>query len=104
MALDQLTVTPEELETQADAVEATLATMRQSFDRVKIMFETSNQYWVGQAADSHREAYTDYLGRIEEMLNRYGEHVIDLRKMGGVYREAEQTAVKAAETLPASNL
>lgn len=102
--LGQLTVTPEELDAQATAVEAKLSVMKELFEDVNTLVSGTESYWIGMAGDAHRESYHSRMDGIQEMLRRYEEHVRDLRRMAGVYQTAEKAATFVADTLPTSQL
>lgn len=101
---DRLTVTPEELDAQASIVESKLNAVKEFFEDVKALFNGTEYYWIGAAGDAHRESYLSRTEVIETMLLRYQEHVDDLRRMAGVYRDAESLAAYVADTLPTSQL
>ncbi len=100
----QLTVTPEQLVAQSNEVRSAAGDLQDSFERMKKLVEDTRNYWKGEAADAHREGYTKNQTSIEEILDRYREHVRDLEQMAGVYREAETAAANMADELPAINL
>lgn len=100
----QLTVTPEELENQASQVSSTAKELQQSFAQIRNMVNETGNYWIGQAADAHRESYWKHQDKIDEIVARYNEHVRDLQAMAGIYREAETAATNMADELPAITL
>lgn len=100
----ELTVTPEELVAQADQVRAAADDLQDRFDRIKTLVAETENYWKGEASDAHREAYTKNQTSIDEIIARYREHVTDLEKMAGVYREAELVSTNLADELPASTI
>ncbi|MCD7981726.1 MAG: WXG100 family type VII secretion target [Clostridiales bacterium] len=105
MALEgTLKVTPEELKTQSGKVRTRIQNLESSFETMRTLISGTAAYWTGSAAEAHREDYESKKGTIEEMINRYTEHVRDLETMAGVYQEAEAQAVNLADELPASSL
>ena len=99
-----LKVDPEVLRAQSNTVENERRKMQGYFDDLKSVIEGSSGYWIGEAGDAHRKLYLSRIGKVEEMLARYQEHVRDLQIMAGVYTEAETRASAEAEALPASTL
>lgn len=97
-------VTTAELTAQAQTVSSELQTMNSLFDDLGAKLNTTEQYWIGSAGDTHRGDYRNQLKRVTEILARYTEHVNDLRQMAGVYDTAEQQASSLAEELPTSTL
>lgn len=100
----ELTVTPEELSAKAADVRGANKDLQESFERMRTLFAQTANYWKGEAAEAHREAYNKKLPSIDEILARYEEHVVDLEKMAGVYQEAEVKATNLADELVASTL
>lgn len=100
----QLTVTPEELEVQARNVNTVTDDLQESFNRIKKLIADTENYWKGDAANAHREGYHKNQESIEEIIARYREHVKDLEKMAGIYREAETAATNMADELPTITL
>lgn len=99
-----LTVSTEELQAQSGAVDTQIRQMRSNFDDLKQLVDGSAGYWVGQAGDAHRQLYHNHIAKIEEMLSRYSEHVVDLQTMAGIYVKAEEQSEGQAEGLPPSTL
>ena len=99
-----LTVTPEELTTQAEQVRSAATETKTCFEHLKNLVSETDHYWKGEAAEAHREGYYKNQTSIEEIIARYNEHVRDLEAMAGIYHEAETAAVNLADELPASTL
>lgn len=99
-----ITVTPEQLKTQARVVRGEIKQMQGLFDSLKQMVTGMEGVWKGEASNAHRESYLKKISRIEEMYRRYQEHVRDLETIAGVYERTEAKAKSAAEALPASVL
>ena len=103
-AISEITVTPEELEVQANQVRAAAKELQDCFSRMRDLVTGTENCWKGNAADAHRSGYLKNQASIDEIIARYQEHVIDLEKMAGIYREAENTAVQLVDTLQPSGL
>jgi len=99
-----LTVAPEALKAQSGAVENERKKMQACFDDLRSLIEGSSGYWIGEAGEAHRKMYLSRIGKVEGILSRYREHVVDLQVMAGVYTEAEAQAAAAGEALPPSTL
>ena len=100
----QILVSTEALVQQADVVRGELANVRESFEEMERLMTATQRFWLGDAAQSHRQLYLSKRGGIEEILRRYQEHVTDLEEMAGVYREAESAAHEVVHELPQSQL
>lgn len=105
MALEgHITVTTEELSTQASVVQTQLSYMMENFNTIKALIDGTQSYWTGTAGDVHRQLYSSKQSRMEEMFRRFQEHIRDLQTMAGIYQQAEHMAVLATDDLPASTL
>ena len=102
--IGRLLVSPQEMQSAATAVGDYVNTMEDCFSQMKTIINQSSSYWEGKASEAHRTYYEKNIDKIEEMINRYREHVRDLNEMAGVYIEAEITAKNAADELPGSTL
>lgn len=99
-----LKVTPEEMREAASTLHRHVITMNDCFGQLKNIMTGMDAYWVGEAADAHKALYVEQVPKTEEFIARCNEHVADLNAMAGVYAEAEQSAMQAAEELPISDL
>lgn len=89
------------LEARAEAVEEKIKDVRQRFDKIGETVANSRGYWEGDANDAHRREYQEYHEEIEEALSRFQENVTDLRRIAGIYREADSAAEQINRDLPA---
>lgn len=96
----QIKVSTEVLAQRADSAEQKINDVRQRFERIGQIVSQSRNYWEGDANDAHRREYQEYIDEIEEALARFQENVTDLRKIGGIYRETEETAAEISRDLP----
>jgi WXG100 family type VII secretion target len=85
----ELLVTPEQLNNKAAEVEKNVANMRTRFDNMKRLIDKSQNYWIGDAGDMHRQNYADQVENIELVLKRLAEHPEDLRAIAQTYSETE---------------
>lgn len=105
MALQgHLKVQTEALVQQAGTVRQQLIQMEKQFNELKRLINGTANFWIGEAGDHHRNIYQGNLGRIEEIIYRYQEHIIDLEQMAGVYDEAERMSEQIGDELPTSEL
>lgn len=101
---NELKVTPEQLENQANIVRGYLNDMKGAFDSLRSLVDGSNGYWIGEAAESHRKAYMNQITAIDTMFKRYQEHIADLEKIAGIHGENERKSTEFADELPISTL
>lgn len=99
--LSSLTVNPDMLRTKAAIVQGKIKEMRVSFEALENTIRKTQNYWIGEAGDAHRDFFYNHREEIEEIFKRLTEDVADLNQMAGVYTEADNEAKEMAEELPA---
>ncbi len=92
-------VDPRKLLEESRAVESTVSAIKKDFDYVRSIVNGTS-YWQGDAEKKHKKIFSDNEEDIREILKRLGEHPVDLRKMAGVYSDAEQENEQRANRLP----
>lgn len=85
-------VRPEELERTSSEFSKLVDSIERHFQRINEISGKTRGYWVGDAGDRGREGYTSYQDDISFITKRLGEHPVDLLKMAGIYKKAEQRA------------
>ena len=93
-------VTPEQLERQSDSVSRSVSRIERSFDEIENIVKGTAGYWNGEAADLFRDTAADFKEEITTMLLRMTEHIDDLKRMAGIYEEAESKAEETIQSLP----
>ncbi len=94
-------VTPERLKTQADEVSRRIIQMKRLFGELERVIGNTRSYWIGEAGNRHRQAYTERKDELETMFTRLEEHPRDLLQISGNYTQAEneiESMVSALET------
>ncbi|MCD8103793.1 MAG: WXG100 family type VII secretion target [Lachnospiraceae bacterium] len=94
-----LRVNSETLLTASSEVESQVDSMRKQFDQVNEIVNRSSGYWEGEGQEAYLKAYRSKYEGIEEALNRFSSHVVNLQTMAGVYKAAEAEAVEETESL-----
>lgn len=97
-------VTTEVLVSKADEVKTKLDQMQRLLDTIEETVAHTKGYWLGEAAEVHRQMYEDQKEAIAEIMKRLNEHPVDLKQMAGVYSQAEAAIKSIAESLPADIL
>ncbi len=82
-------VTPERLKTQADEVSRRISQMKRLFGELERVIGNTRSYWIGEAGNRHRQAYTERKDELETMFTRLEEHPRDLLQISGNYTQAE---------------
>lgn len=96
----EILVTPEELAKSAGIVEGYLSNMQDYFDKIEETVRKTSSYWVGDAADFHRDMYMEQQENIIEIMARLNEHPRDLLSMAGIYSRTENEVEAIALELP----
>lgn len=94
-----LNVSTETMYLKAQDAETQLLSMKESFETMLNMVNSSVNYWQGEAGDAHRATFIASEKKAQEIFKRLQEHVTDLRTMAAGYEEAEKAAVSQIEML-----
>lgn len=92
-------VKPEELENKSHDFSDVICSIRGHFDQIEEVSRKTCGYWRGEAGDKDRAGYHSYQDDIAFILKRLEEHPVDLLKMAGIYRKAEQNVLSKSEKL-----
>ncbi len=93
-------VSTQELKNASTAVKSGLDGLKKIFGELETTVNRTKSYWEGEAADQHRNKYTEQKDKIEEALARIAEQVTDLEQMAGIYEDAERSASQLSSSLP----
>ena len=94
-----LRVTPEQLKTQKNTVQADLDNIRGDITQITNEITGMSNYWRGEAATKQKASYEDHLEKIKGMLDRLQTYPDRIMKMAGMYEEAEETNKLVADRL-----
>ena len=75
--------------------------MKRLFGELERVIGNTRSYWIGEAGNRHRQAYTERKDELETMFTRLEEHPRDLLQISGNYTQAEneiESMVSALET------
>ncbi len=89
------------MEARASDAEQCIRKVKQNFEKIAGIVSGSASYWNGSAGDAHRREFQEYRDETNEAIARLSENVTDLRKMAGIYREAQSQAEQLSRDLPA---
>lgn len=95
-----LKVTPVEMKNKAASIEKKISEVEKSFGEIDKIIKATQRYWIGEASDQHIQNYEKKTDDIDNAIKNLKEHPVDLRKMAGIYEEAEDTAQQLAAALP----
>jgi len=93
-------VTPEVLTAKSSEVAKKVNNMKQYFADLKDCVDKTGGYWIGDAADRHRSMYKEMEGEIEAILQRLGEHPVDLVTIAQKYSDVELKIEQDIDALP----
>lgn len=95
-----LTVDPEIMYQKSVTVGEKITKMKKAFSDLETTVNKTNNYWLGEAADTHREYFNSAKPDIEEIFNRLSEHARELGEMAAVYANVEKEVIQISEDLP----
>lgn len=84
-------VKPEELEKKSAQFSKLIQSIQKHFDKIASLSGKTRGFWIGEAGDKDRVGYASYEDDVAFIIKRLEEHPIDLLKMAGIYKQAEQT-------------
>lgn len=93
-------VTPEILTAKSSEVANKVKAMQTHFDEMEELVNKTKGYWLGEAADKHRQMYADLSDEIEEILKRLSEHPVDLVAIAQRYSAVELKIQQEIKELP----
>lgn len=96
-----LKVTPDELRRQSDSVAADVSFIKEKFDNITRVVDSSDSFWRGDSSDSFRSVYNGCKEEIYEIIARLSEHITDLNQIAGIYDSGEKEIVDYISSLPA---
>ena len=85
-------VKPEDLTTKSGEFSTIIKSINKRFTQIEEISKKTRGYWRGEAGDKDREGYASYQDDITFIIGRLEEHPIDLLRMAGIYKQAEQKA------------
>lgn len=95
-----LKVDPEVMRQKSVTVTFKINKMKKAFDELEATVNKTNNYWIGEAADAHREFFNTSKPEIEEMFKRLSEHSRELAEMAATYSNVEKEVTQLSENLP----
>lgn len=84
---------------KAEQVSGAISNMENTFGELQRVVAGTNSYWIGEAADHHRQMFHSEKDEITEILSRLKEHPEDLKLMAAGYNKTEKELVAANQQL-----
>ena len=100
MFFSSLKVDPEVLYQKSVTSGEKISQMKTIFEELEIIVNKTTQYWLGEAADAHREFFNASKPDIEEIFKRLSEHARELGEMAATYANVEREVAQLSEDLP----
>lgn len=100
MFISSLKVDPEVLYQKSVTSGEKISQMKTVFEELETIVNKTTQYWLGEAADAHREFFNSTKPDIEEIFKRLSEHARELGEMAATYANVEREVVQLSEDLP----
>lgn len=100
MFISSLKVDPEVLYQKSVTSGEKISQMKTVFEELETIVNKTTQYWLGEAADAHREFFNSTKPDIEEIFKRLSEHARELGEMAVTYANVERKVAQLSEDLP----
>ena len=84
---------------KADQVSGAISNMENTFGELQRVVAGTTSYWIGEAADHHRQMFHNKKDEITKILSRLKEHPEDLKLMATGYNDTERGLVAANQQL-----
>lgn len=98
--VSSLLVEPMALQQKSVTTAEKISKMKKAFEELSVTVNKTNNYWVGEAGDAHREFFNSSKPEIEEIFKRLSEHSRELGEMAAVYMNVEREVTQISEDLP----
>lgn len=95
-----LKVDPEALYQKSVTSGQKISQMKAAFEELENTVNKTHHYWLGEAADAHREFFNSSIPEIEEIFKRLSEHARELSEMAATYANVEREVTQIAADLP----
>ena len=92
----KLKVKPEELEIIASEAENHIQNLRNELAKAEHVVTRSTSYWEAEGNTAYLQSYRSNMGHY---LQKFSDHITDLRTIAGIYKEAESKAVEISQSL-----
>lgn len=96
-----LKVDPDVMRAKAAAVQGKIKEMQNSFEALENTVRKTQNYWVGEAGDAHRDFFNNTEEERTEIFKRLMEDVTDLNQMAAQYSTTESEVLSLSQELPA---
>lgn len=95
-----LKVDPEVMRQKSITVGDKISEMKTAFEALETTVNKTNNYWMGEAAEAHRDFFNSAKPEIEEIFKRLSEHARELGEMAAIYSNVESEVTQISEDLP----
>lgn len=99
--VSELRVDPQVMQTKAQTVQGKITEMKTAFEEMENLVRKTQNYWLGEGGEAHRELFWKTQEEREELFGRLREDVSDLCTMAAQYSATESEVKQLSEELPA---
>ena len=97
-------VNTEVLISASGEVEDKIRNLRKALERIENTVNAGRNYWEGEGFNSYLRTYRNKTAVIGKALDRFQEHVVDLRSIAGIYTQAEREVLATNQELPVDQI
>ena len=95
----KLEVKPEELEIIASEAENHIQNLKNELAKAEQVVTRSTSYWEAEGNTAYLQSYRSKSTNMGHYLQKFSDHITDLRTIAGIYKEAESKAVEISQSL-----
>ena len=93
-------VTTQVLKAKMDETLSKIAAVQQKVAQYENQVQRSSSCWVGEAGDLYRKNFAQFKPELDEIIEVWKKHTVDLGTIAGLYEEAERQNVAQPGGLP----
>lgn len=95
----KIKVKPEELENIASEAENSINILRNQFAQAEQIITRSSSYWEAEGHTAYLQSYRSKNANMEYYLQKFSDHITDLKTIAGIYKDTEAKAVEISQSL-----
>lgn len=100
MADANFKVTPQILRAKMDETVSRITDVKNKITQFEGIVRRSSSCWVGEAGNRYRQSFSEFKPEIEEIIEVWKSHIMDLGTIAGVYEQTETTNETNSGILP----
>ena len=100
MASTEFKVSTQVLKAKMDDTLSKITAVQQKVAQYESLVQRTNSCWIGEAGDKYRQSFAQFKPELEEVIEVWKNHTVDLGTIAGIYEEAERNNESSSGGLP----